>query len=276
MTHYFCASLLLLPLFAGCSSSMEHFSSNAPGEKAAAGQESPTRKIIYTARLAIVVDDLTKAEEELNQLLQARGGYIAKSEMRGMAGTPRSGVWTVRVPVEHFRVFLDSVGKLGQVERSTTDSDDITDKYHDLQAHLKNNATEEEGLRKLMIEKSTGGKLEDLITIRREINKLRGEIDAQQGQLKRWDKETSFTTITLEMADSKAYLPKPPPGLRTSMGRTFDDSVQALENVGKWLLLTLIAIVPWLPLVGLSFVAWRWWRRRRTSKNRVTSIPGKQ
>ena len=148
-------------------------------------EENQPRKIIYRANVEMVVDDLEKAEQELNQILNEQGGYVAKSEVRGSPGSPRSGTWTVRVPVEHFPVFMEAAGKLGELRRSSTDSDDITDKYFDLKAHLKNNQVEEEGLRKLLLEKSAGGKLDDILAIRKELRGIRGDIEQQQGQIQR-------------------------------------------------------------------------------------------
>lgn len=251
-------------LFVGCSGSATMRMNDAEAG-AVPKQDSAPRKIIYTASLDLVVDDLPKAEEEVNRLVQAQGGYIAKSELRGSPGMPRSGTWTVRIPVDSFKAFLDAAGKLGELTRSKTDSDDITDKYHDLQAHLKNNQVEEEGLRKVLLEKSASGKLEDVLAVRREIRAIRGEIDMQQGQILRWDKETAFTTITLNISDRKGYVPPTAPSLRTSVGRTFEDSVDALANFGRGLLLAIVAILPWLPLIiaGLLLVRYGW-RRRRT------------
>src|SRR5262245_41080324 len=45
--------------------------------------EQVPRKIIYTAQVEIVVEDLAHSEEELKRLIQEQKAYVAKSEMRG-------------------------------------------------------------------------------------------------------------------------------------------------------------------------------------------------
>jgi hypothetical protein len=239
---------------------------NALQEEAQPHHDQP-RKIVYTAMLELLVDDLDKVEQELTQLVAQENGYIAKSELHGSPGTPRWGQWTVRIPVDHFGSFREAAVKLGELRRATSDSDDITDKYYDLKAHLKNDQVEEEGLRKLLLEKSTGGKLEDILAVRRELRTVRGQIEQQQGQMQRWDKETALATITLNIHDRKDYVPPLSPGLQASIGRTFEGSLSALQTFGRGLILTIVALAPWLPVLALVIVpSWLGIRRLRTKR----------
>ena|SRR2546427_5832246 len=139
--------------------------------------ETAPRKIIYTAQVEMIVEDLAHSEGELKRLIQEQKAYVAKSEMRGSPGSPRSGTWTIRVPVDQFNALVETIGKLGELRRSTIDSDDITDRYYDLKAHMKNNEVEEQGLQKLYLEKSSTGKLDDLLAVRRELRNIRGDIE---------------------------------------------------------------------------------------------------
>src|SRR5260370_9225190 len=60
------------------------------GQQAPIGaEENQPRKIIYRANVELVVDDLEKAEQELNQILNEQAGYRANSEVRAAPGTPR-------------------------------------------------------------------------------------------------------------------------------------------------------------------------------------------
>jgi len=153
----------------------------------APAEEQP-RKIICNASVELIVEDLDKAQGQLTGLVQEAKGYVAKSDTRGAPSSPRSGEWTLRLPAEGIRAFVAGLARLGEVRESKTDSDDITDRYYDLKAHIQNDQAEEESLRKLMVEKSADGKLEDLLAVRRELRELRGKIDSQQGQMQRWDK----------------------------------------------------------------------------------------
>src|SRR5262249_34891209 len=68
-------------------------------------KEVSSRKIIYTANVRLVVEDFAKAEQQLEELVDAHKGHILKSGVQGSPGARRSGDWTVRVPVERFKKF---------------------------------------------------------------------------------------------------------------------------------------------------------------------------
>ena len=241
-----------------------------------AGQAAPVeqpRKIIYNAQVALVVEEFDKAEEDLTRLVKDYKGYVTGSDTHGAPGSPRSGTWTLRIPADQFREFIADLGKLGELRDSKTDSDDVTDRYYDTKAHIQNDQAEEEALRKLMVEKSETGKLEDLLAVRRELRELRSQIDSQQGQMQRWDKEVAMTTVVVQVQDRKDYVPTTSPTFGTSIGRTFEGSVSALLSFGRAIVLVVVAVTPWLAV--LAVLAWgAWWlvrNRLKIARGRATA-----
>jgi hypothetical protein len=246
-----------------------------PGGGAQKPAEQKPRKIIYIAQVELIVEDLPRGEEQLKSLIQEQKAYVAKSDMRGSPGSPRSGSWTIRVPVDRFEAFMEAIAQVGELRHSRTDSDDITDRYYDLKAHLKNNEVEEEGLQKLYLEKSSTGKLDDLLAVRRELRNIRGDIEQQKGQLQRWDKETEYATVTVDMHDRKDYVPTTAPSFGTSISRTFSSSWESLLAFGKGIVLVVVAVTPWLPVLGVLVLA-SWLGIRRTHKRSSSSNPPAQ
>jgi hypothetical protein len=162
---------------------------------------------------------------------------------------------------------MAAVANLGELRLSKLDSQDITDQYYDLQAHIKNDQVREEGLQKLYLKKAETSKLDDLLAVDRELSSVRGHIEVQQGQLKRWDKETEFATAVVTLRDRKDYIPPTVPDFGTSIGRTFQGSVELLIGLGKSLVLAVVALGPWLIVFGgLGIPGWRVFRRYRTSR----------
>jgi hypothetical protein len=244
-------------------------------EKRAGAPDKPDapvqRKIIYTGLVDLIVDDFDKGEAALLDLLKERRGYVAKSDVQGTLGSPRSGTWTVRVPADRFDDFLAALAHVGELRRGSTDSNDITDAYFDLQARVKNDETREEGLRTLYLDRSKdrASKLEDLLTIDRELSAVRGKIDAQKGQLQRWDKEVAYSTATVSMQDRKAYVPPVVPDFGGDVGRAFQNSVQALVAFGKFLVLAAVTLAPWASVVAvLVLLVWLTVRLRRLARAR--------
>jgi Domain of unknown function (DUF4349) len=213
--------------------------------------DAPPRKIIFTGRVELLVGAFDKAEQDLLELVKDKDGYVAKAEVQGEPGRPRSGTWTVRVPAHRFDAFMNESSRLGELQRKTTDSEDITDKYYDLKAHIKTDQVEEEGLQKLYLEKSASSKLDELVALRRELKTIRGEIEQQQGRLQRWDKETEYATVVVALTARKVYEPETAPDFGTNVGRTFAGSIDLLGTVGKGLVLLVVALAPWLVVLGV-------------------------
>lgn len=211
-----------------------------------ADQKAPERKIVYTATVETVVEDMEQSRADLRALLKEHKGYVAHSDETGKPGKQQRCSWTLRVPVATFDDFLAAIGKLGELQRRTLGSDDVTDRYHDTAAEVTNLEAREKALRKLFEEKIGGTKLSDLLDVDRELSNVRGQINQRKGMLQRWDKETAFATITLTMQELKDFKSPTAPDFGTSISRTWEASLEMLVAAGKGLVLTGVAMAPWL------------------------------
>ncbi len=212
--------------------------------KEAAPPEAVPRKIIYTAEAHIVVEEFEKAERELAQLIKSHQGYVAQAETGGSSGAPRSGRWKVRVPVERFEEFLDAVSKLGVPQRISRDSKDVTEEFYDLEARLKAKKVQEARLLK-HLEASTG-KLEDILNVERELMRVRGEIEREEGRLRLLANLAALTTVTVHLQEIKNYVPPQAPTFTSTVSSTFSNSLDTLVNFGKGLVIAAVALAPWL------------------------------
>lgn len=154
---------------------------------ARAGGEAPAselipRKVIYNAQVDLVVESMSTTEDKLDRLVHQSGGFIAETDSQNQAQQQRHAVWKVRVPVERFRTFLTEVARIGELQRSHLDSQDVTQEYVDLEARIKNKQEEERRLLKHLLDST--GKLEDILAVEREISRVRGEIEQMQGRVR--------------------------------------------------------------------------------------------
>jgi hypothetical protein len=265
------ALVLLAVVISGCGgASSDRMLSvhKEAGPKAQAEQREPAedkaaRKIIYTATLRIVVDDFAKAQERLAELVADHKGYVIQSETSGTPGTPRSGNWKVRVPVDQFELFRKATVHLGDLDRSSVDSQDVTEEFYDLKARIKNREADEESLRKLY--EKADGKMENILAVRRELQNVRLEIEREQGRLNLLHKLTEMTTLTVHLHERGAYVPAESPTFGNRAGRTISDSWDSLVGVGQWFALVVVALTPWLPVIALIGLA-LWTLRRRIGK----------
>lgn len=237
-----------------------------PADKQAAGaaaNDQPiARKIIYNASLDVVVKDLDTAITEVEKLVQQYRGYIARSEITGNQGSRRSATWMLKIPSEQFRLAITSFIDLGIPEKNTSDSQDVTEEFLDLEARVKTLKAEEEALNTMLREATN---LESILKIRQQITELRGQIEKAEGRLKFLTVMTSLSTITLTLREDAAYVPPSVPQEPTFTVRveeTFTNSMTVLQRLGEGVGLAIVAITPWLPLILILGLLLRWLVRR--------------
>jgi hypothetical protein len=221
-----------------------------------------SRKIIYNADIALVVEDFAKVEPQIGPLVEAAGGYIAEQSLLGSPGSQRSARWKVRVPADRLESFRSDLKRLGEVERDTLTSSDVTEQYVDIEARIKNKQLEEETIAGILKERS--GKLEDVLKVEMELSRVRGEIEQMQGRLRVLANLSSLATVTLTIREREKYEPPPPvaPDFATTVSRTFWSSFDRLVDLGKAVVLIAVALTPWPPLIVVGLlIAWLAGRR---------------
>lgn len=230
------------------------------------------RKIIYTATIDVRVDNLDAARERLEALILEKKGYVASSDVDSQSGRRRAGTWVARIPVEQYGSFLEAVAQLGEVGRSTSTAEDVTEEFYDVEARLKNKRVEEERLLD-HLKKSTG-KLEDILAVERELSRVRGEIERTEGRLQYLSNRVALTTVTVTLSELSEYVPESAPSFTTRASRAFGGSVDLLVNAGEGVALGAVAVVPWLPVLAVFlFLGWLARRSRRRSRHGGTTSP---
>jgi hypothetical protein len=217
------------------------------------GNAAPPRKIRYTSDQRLVVEAFDKAVDDLDGAIMASQGALATSELNTSPGSPRSGIWRVRVPVDEFNKFRAAVAKIGELERNTVDSEDLTERYYDLEAHIKNRLAEREALRELL--KEVGKKeIKHFLEVKRELDAISDDINRKEGQLRLWANLTDLTTCTVHLREKQPFVQTkiedkeiPTFGKRASTAWT--DSLETLVHFGQWVAIAAVVATPWLPIV---------------------------
>ncbi|NOZ70476.1 MAG: DUF4349 domain-containing protein [Chloroflexi bacterium] len=227
------------------------------------------RKVIYNASLTLVVKDPEEAAKQVEDLVAATGGYIANmNAYRNSDGLLFYNI-TLRVPVSGFNSIRDALRNLAvRVENDSINTDDVTDQYYDLEARLRTlRATEEELLSLLKETRERGGKVEDIMTIYRELTNIQSQIESLQGQLNRLDKLTALSTITVELRPDELTKPiktswRPLETLRNSF-RILINVLQGLVDVLIYLIVVAVPtlIILAIPILIALFIL-RWFIRK--------------
>jgi hypothetical protein len=129
---------------------------------------------------------------------------------------------------------------------------------------VKNLKEEEEAMNKLLKEKAQT--LVDIAAWKEKVAQIRREIGRLEARLQTLGRLTALSTAHITLRDEKEYVPPTQPAYNASVGGTFNESVQALRNFGKWVLIVLAALGPWLavaaPVIAVAIVG-RWALRRK-------------
>ena len=223
------------------------------------------RQIIYDADLRLVVEDFEGLPEMIELLVGEAGGFIAQAKLGGQSGSPRSGLWKVRLPVEKYNGFVENARKLGELESLAANSQDVTEQYYDLEARIRNKQKEEARLLRHL--EDTTGKLEEILTVEREISRVREELERMEGKLRVLQDLVSLATVTLHVVEIKGYVPPQAPAFTVRVSRAFLGSWRALVRTSESLAVAVAAAGPWLAVLGLPVVgvAAIVRRRRRTA-----------
>ena len=225
------------------------FDESRSGGEAGAGEPLPSsdalqRKIIYTADVELIVEDFGPVPSEVEKLAKELDGYVASSTVSGSPGDPRSGRWTIRVPVDRYDTFLNKAKKLGEVRRVTTDSKDVSEEYYDLESRIRNKRQTEKRLLKHLDEHT--GELKEILDIERELDRVLEQIEQIEGRMRVLNDLTALTTIDLSINEIRGYVPEAAPTYGTRVRRAFAGSIDTLVSTAKSVSIALIVLLPWL------------------------------
>jgi AcrR family transcriptional regulator len=211
------------------------------------------RRIIYTANIDIVVEEFEAIPRRIAELAEQFGGYVASSNLQGQPGSPRRGSWTIRVPVERYSDLLSKARELGELRSLTSNSQDVSEEYYDIEARIRNKEKTEARLVALL-EEATGN-LEQVLEVEQKLDGVREEIERMQGRLRVLADQTSLATVTVTVEQIPGYQPEAKPTYGTRVERAFRSSLHALVTTAADLSIVLVALSPWLAvLLVLSLI----------------------
>jgi hypothetical protein len=240
------------PVLPGSASSPPSSNSSAiggmlPSEKVRPKPDAVRRKIVYTATVDLVVEDFTGVPSRVEAMIKQFDGYIAQTTVSGSPGSPRTGQWTIRVPVDNYDRFVAAVQTLGEVRSVASKSQDVSEEYYDVQARMRNAKKEEERLLKLL--DTATGKLEEILKVERELARVRGEVERVEGRLHVLDSLTAMSTLELRVEEIKDYVPEEAATYPTRLRRAFSGSITLLVTSAQTLFVVLVALSPWLAAI---------------------------
>jgi hypothetical protein len=168
-----------------------------PAETPAPMQDN--RKLIRNATAELEIVSFDNAVQKITAFANEERGYVATTNSEKQANGKLRGQVVVKVLPENLDRFLQKVRSLGELKNQTLGTEDVTKAYFDTDARLKNAHVMEQRLIDML--KTKTGKVADLLQVEKELGRVREEIEKMQGQLKYWDSQVQFATVTISLAE---------------------------------------------------------------------------
>jgi hypothetical protein len=218
-----------------------------------------------TLRMRVGADGFDGAFDELVGLAERFGGTVLASDATTADDGSTSGTVTLRVPSEGFDALLIAVGRIGDIERRSITSEDVSGEFVDLEARLRHNQAQERFYLSLL---DRADDVEDAIAVQQRVEGIQQAIEQIEGRLRFLEDRTSFSRLTVEVFEADgAYRPGGSPA--PSFARYWATARAALVTVLGGALVAVTVALPFVLLGGVIAVV----VRRYGPARRPTAVP---
>jgi len=227
--------------------------------------ETPSRMIIKTGWLNLVVKDVLDTAKKITKFAEDNGGWVVSSNISEYEKVP-SGSITVRVPAEKFDQAKEYFRSLAvRVTNESVQSQDITEEYVDLQSRLRNLEAAENRLLDLM--KMTG-KVSEILEVHRELTNIREQIEQIKGKMQYLEESAKMSSITVNLALSEELLPVPPAEKwrpKYVLMQTLKSVMNFWKGFSYFLIRLTVWAQVWVPALIIIWFAGKALKKRKTT-----------
>ena len=163
------------------------------------------RKLIRNAQFELEIVSFDAAVQKITAFANEERGYVETTNSEKQANGKLRGTVVVKVVPENLDRFAQRIRDLGELKNQTLGTEDITKAYFDTDSRLKNARVMEQRLIDMLKKKSDD--INDLLQVERELGRVREQIEQMQGELKYWDSQVQFATVTIQLTEKDMEVP---------------------------------------------------------------------
>ncbi|MEV6140281.1 DUF4349 domain-containing protein [Nocardia sp. NPDC051990] len=246
----------------------------SPAKGDTGGTTVEARKEVITGSVDITAADPIKAGGQVSDRVREVGGRVdSRTEQPGTGDNDPQATLTVRVPADKTDKFIDGLTEVGRVTRMSTNRDDVTMQWEDLDARIKALQASVDRLRTLIAGATSTA---DLIAAEQALSRRQGELDSLTAQKRHLDDQVALSTLTIDITTEDK---------KSDAGPTnfWDGIVSGWHSLVDWLKDAVVftgKAIPWLGfVVVIAAVVWGIVRvvrgRKRDSSGSGESEAGK-
>ncbi|MBV9404758.1 MAG: DUF4349 domain-containing protein [Acidobacteriaceae bacterium] len=223
--------------------------------------------IIRTAELTMSTAEFERTRNEIEQILGANHGYIARLAVTSPQDQGRTLDASLRVPASHLDAFLAQIKKVGRVQSESQGAEEVTQRVVDTEARLANLRTTEQRLTEILRQRT--GKLADVLAVEEQIDSVRGQIETTEAEQKSLAQQIELGSVQLRVVEEyKAQLQREDSSVSTKLRNAAVRGYRTVVDSAISLLLFLLSTGPILAIIAaiLFFPGRALWRKSRPAK----------
>lgn len=174
----------------------------------------------------LVANNPADTTEKIRQLAERLGGFVVKSVTNGQ--NVQTAFLAVCVPAERFEEARAEIWKLGvRVDSERVEAQDVTRRYVDLDARLRNLNGEEAQYLSIM---KRANSVKEMLEVSEKVSNVRGQIEQQQAEFQALSQQVETVAINISLhteAEAQVF------GLHWRFVSTKDRYARRPEQLGE-------------------------------------------
>jgi hypothetical protein len=252
----------------GGVASAEKMSYEAPAPVPASAPDSGSgtgidTKIIKTAYVTVEVNDVTGSVDALKGLVTSKGGYVSSSSVSEGYNKRLSGTVVLRIPAAEFDATLTGVKAIGTVRSVSTQGQDVTEEYVDLQAQKTSYQNQLAQYNEIM-KKAT--KVSDVIEIQQQIDRVQTSLNQLEGRLKYLNSRIDMSTITVTLQEPEPLGGDSGPSFISAL----NEGISGFFGMIYGMIVIVLTLLPLIIFCAIVYGIYRWKKNREPQKAPAT------
>ncbi|MCR5357225.1 MAG: DUF4349 domain-containing protein [Lachnospiraceae bacterium] len=210
--------------------------------------QSVQRMLIKNVYMNVESEDVEAMIGNVEKRVNELGGYIENMNLENQKysnSERKTANIVARVPVEKLDQFVDEVEGESNVLSKSSNAEDVTLRYVDMQSKLESYQTEYDRISELLKEADD---LDTIIALEERLTEIRYQIESYGSQLKVMKNQASYSTINLSITQVIEYTPVVVEE-KTRLERMADGFVSNCKKVWNGILDFFVGLVIALPVL---------------------------
>ncbi|CAG0959117.1 hypothetical protein FLAV_00601 [Flavobacteriales bacterium] len=273
-THFKILASIVITLIALSSCSSEHSNkayesyaaqsdlSEPEGKGGEVGIEQQNliaeRKLIKEGSITFETENVQKSKERIFKSLKEVNAYVANENTYTYSDKQEYRM-VIRVPAGQFDVLLSNISNIAsKIDSKNVDVLDVTEEYIDIEARIKTKKELENRYKEIL---KQANKVEEILSIEKEIGQLRTEIEAVEGRMRYLKDKIGYSTLTVTFYQK--------------INAAFGFSLKLTQGIKNgwtnllWFMIGLINIWPFLLLIIVTVYFTRRYIKNKKQKNKL-------